>query len=312
MSGLFDDPGKDPDPRFLPPVAPGGEPGDVGQPPHEAEPGAETEGEEKRWPVWTAFVAVLTALVVGNILGGIVLGIATATGADSNDIPVVWTMVANGVFQLSLLGTALFFARTYGGASAERFGLRTIPLWPAAGWAVLALVVYYVFQAGWVSALNLQNETDDITDKLQSNPTTGTVAVIALFAVVIAPIIEETFFRGFVFGALRTSLPLGWAALITGAIFGGVHGFGSPIGFLPPLAVLGVVLCLVRWKTNSLLPCIALHLTNNAIALTVALDWTWQGVVLWAGAMLAAAGLVLPFLHVTGRVRTPAYGTSGR
>lgn len=271
--------------------------------PGDAPPPAGTQAA--RWPLWTAFVAVLTALVLGNILGGIVLGIATAGGADSDDTPVAWTMVANGFFQLALLGTAWFFARTYGGATAERFGLRTVRLWPAVGWSVLALLAYYIFQGVWISLLNLQNETDDITGKLQSDPTTATVALIAVFAVVIAPIAEETFFRGYVFTALRSSLPTGWAAVITGVIFGAVHGFGSPIGFLLPLAALGIVLCLVYWKTGSLLPCIALHLTNNAVALTVALDWTWQGVVLWAGAMLAAAGLVLPFVAVARRVRGP-------
>jgi membrane protease YdiL (CAAX protease family) len=251
------------------------------------------------WPLWTGIVAVITALVVGNVLGGIVIAIAGASGVNTDDLPVAWSMIANAVFQFSLLGTALFFARTYGGLSADRLGWRTARLWPTVGWALLALVAYYVFQAVWISALNLQNETDDITNKLQDHPTTATVALIAVFAVVVAPIVEETFFRGYVFTALRTSLPMGWAAVITGVIFGAVHGFGSPIGFLPPLAVLGTVLCLVYWKTTSLLPCIALHLTNNAIALTVALDWTWQGVVLWAGAMLAAAGLVLPWVHVT-------------
>ncbi len=274
------------------------------QEPLEAAPEPAASGTP--WPMWTAFVAVITALVVGNVLGGIVIAIAGAGGVDTGDLPVAWSMIANGVFQLSLLGTALFFARTYGGLSADRLGWRTVALWPALGWSVLALVAYYVFQAVWISALNLQNETDEITNKLQDNPTTATVALIAVFAVVIAPIVEETFFRGYVFTALRTSLPTAWAALITGVIFGAVHGFGSPIGFLPPLALLGVVLCLVYWKTQSLLPCIALHLTNNAIALTVALDWTWQGLVLWAGAMLAAAGLVLPWLHVTRTRRVPA------
>ena len=70
--------------------------------------------------------------------------------------------------------------------------------------------------------------------------------------------------------------------------------------------LLGIVLCLLYWKTGSLLPCIALHLTNNAIALTVALGWTWQGLVLWAGGMLAAAGLLLPFIAIQRRVPATA------
>ncbi len=294
-------PGPLTDPFGHPPELPD-DPDELDAPP----PAPSAPVDELPWPMWTAFVAVISALVVGNVLGAIVIAIAVGGGADSNDLPVAWTMVANAVFQLSLLGTAWFFARTYGGATARRFGLRTVRLWPAAGWAVLAIVGYYVFQAVWISALNLQNETDEITNKLQNDPTTATVALIAVFAVVVAPIVEELFFRGYVFTALRSSLPTGWAAVITGVIFGAVHGFGSPIGFLVPLAVLGIVLCLVYWKTGSLLWCIALHLTNNAIALSVALHWTWQGPVLWAGAMLCAAGLVLPFVSVTRRVAAPA------
>ena len=62
---------------------------------------------------------------------------------------------------------------------------------------------------------------------------------------VIAPIVEEFFFRGFFFGALRNWHGVWPAALITGVVFGCIHVGSAPIGFLVPLAFLGFILCLV-------------------------------------------------------------------
>ena len=48
----------------------------------------------------------------------------------------------------------------------------------------------------------------------------------AFLVVVIAPIAEEVFFRGFFYRALRTSLPIWLAVLIDGAVFGVIHYTG--------------------------------------------------------------------------------------
>ena len=69
--------------------------------------------------------------------------------------------------------------------------------------------------------------------------------------------------------------------------------------FLVPLAIFGFVLCIVRWRTGSLLPCIALHAVNNALAFGITEDWTGgQVLLLVAGAlavtMLACRPLLAP------------------
>ena len=94
---------------------------------------------------------------------------------------------------------------------------------------------------------------------------------------------EEFFFRGFVFGALRRMrMRVGgrdvgpWiAALLTGILFGLAHTGSASSQYLIPLGFLGFVLCLVRWRTGSLYPCMALHSANNALALGVnQLSWS--------------------------------------
>jgi membrane protease YdiL (CAAX protease family) len=126
---------------------------------------------------------------------------------------------------------------------------------------------------------------------------------------VVAPIAEEFFFRGFIFGALRRwHIVIGgqdigtWvAAVITGILFGLAHTGSAASQYLIPLGFLGFVLCLIRWRTGSLYPCIALHSVNNALALGVnQLHWD-------AGAILA---LVAASVTVVGAITLPLAGRS--
>jgi membrane protease YdiL (CAAX protease family) len=282
---------------FAPPVAPDPSPAAAPPPPAPARP---------TWPLWSAFGALVSGWLAGSVLGAVVYGVASASGYSSGDAPIGYDLVANLMFDACLVGSAVLFARMSGPVSPSSFGLRSTRLGPAVGWALLAYVVYLAGSLIWLNALGIQDEQDNITTQLVEDPTTTTVAGLAIFAVVVAPIVEELFFRGFVFNAMRSKLPVGWAAVVTGTMFGVVHAFGSPVGFLVPLALLGTVLCLVYWKTGSLLPCIALHSLNNCIALSTALDWGWQVPVLMAGALAAIAAVLLPFVRRGDRVVPPA------
>ena len=52
-----------------------------------------------------------------------------------------------------------------------------------------------------------------------------------------------------------------------GLLFGLAHFDSAQPEYLVPLGFLGFVLCIVRWRTGSLYPCMALHSINNCIAL---------------------------------------------
>ena len=43
--------------------------------------------------------------------------------------------------------------------------------------------------------------------------------------------------------------------------------------FLVPLGVFGALLCLLYYRTGSLLPCMVLHALNNSLALGVSQSW---------------------------------------
>jgi len=85
-----------------------------------------------------------------------------------------------------------------------------------------------------------------------------------LVGVIFAPIVEELFFRGFLFQGFRQKY--GWVKgiLLSSVIFGAAHL--DPVAFIPT-AILGVLLAYMYHRTNSVWPGVILHGLNNAMAL---------------------------------------------
>ncbi|MDX1378170.1 MAG: type II CAAX endopeptidase family protein [Anaerolineales bacterium] len=88
-----------------------------------------------------------------------------------------------------------------------------------------------------------------------------------LVGVVFAPIIEEIFFRGFLFQGLRSQY--GWmrAGLLSSAIF--AVGHLDPVALIPTF-VLGCLLAYVYHRSNSVWPGIILHFLVNALGMCAA------------------------------------------
>jgi membrane protease YdiL (CAAX protease family) len=82
-------------------------------------------------------------------------------------------------------------------------------------------------------------------------------------AIVVAPLVEEFFFRGLVIRAGWVLSRNGWVAvLISGALFGLIHLSISPLHVVP-LATLGIILAVIRIRTGSLLLCVLIHALFN-------------------------------------------------
>lgn len=99
-----------------------------------------------------------------------------------------------------------------------------------------------------------------------------TVVLVAMG--LIPGIVEEMFFRGFLFNALRqTTRPLG-TILATAAAFGLFHIFPGgllAIERLLPSTLMGLVLGWVRHRSSSIWPGVLLHVTHNSLLLSAAL-----------------------------------------
>jgi len=89
--------------------------------------------------------------------------------------------------------------------------------------------------------------------------------IIYSVIVVITPIIEEMFFRGFCYRILRKELSLFWSITIVTLIWLGFHPIAA---WIPPLIVINLVLCLSFERTGSLNVPILIHALINFVNLT--------------------------------------------
>jgi uncharacterized protein len=187
-------------------------------------------------------------------------------------------LASQAMLALTLVGVAFALAAQRGpwiGASGA-LGLRApirgmFGMRPGTGALVGAVTGYfaYVAAAALYSSLLHPHQKDITRDLGFGHGGLGTFAAGVLI-VAAAPISEEIFFRGFIFGGLRKRLSFIPAALIAAAIFGIFHytGAGSA-AVVPQLALLGLVLCWVYEETGSIYPTIAIHAANNLLAFLI-------------------------------------------
>jgi uncharacterized protein len=273
-------------------------------------PEPEVAADRPPWPTWTAPAAIVLGLALG-VFGSLVVEVVGAAGGSSlsHPSPAV-TIISDVVFDLAFVAAAVYFAVLQAHALPADFGFRPVRVRTAAGAVVAAGIGYYTVTAIWASIFKLHG-TDKLPSELGVNRSTVALVAAALFVCVIAPIAEEFFFRGFIFGALRKwpitvagrNIGTWVAAIVTGILFGLAHTGSASPQYLVPLGFLGFVLCLVRWRTRSLYPCMALHSINNSLALGVN-QLNWNGAEILG--LMAASIVVIGAITLPLSTRTPA------
>jgi len=256
------------------------------------------------WPPWFAVVGFLVG-ISGTLLFAVPLTIvADLLGAEpdggSPAVVIIGTL-AQGV---AFVATAVFFASRVAKPRAWHFGLRGTRFWPALGWAAAGMVAFY-FVTAIYGALVQPDAEQETVEALGGDSGTIGLIVAGLMVVVVAPVIEEVFFRGFFYRALRSRLSIWIAAGLDGLLFGIIHYSGDGVDgllILPPLALLGVAFCLVYERTGSLLPVIGMHAFNNALAYAVQADDGWLVSVVVGPLMLGACALVPRILPAAPRL----------
>ncbi len=233
------------------------------------------DGPQWRW--WMAPAAVGAGGVGGIFATSIVAVVGHSAGSSLSHPTAAVSLTSDLVFDLAFVASALYFSALRGRPRASDFGFTRVSLKRAAGAVALAAFAYYVL-TGIYAALFKLHANDKLPSELGAGKSTAALVAAGVFVCVVAPIAEEFFFRGFLFGVLRRSwkvrvagrdLGTWLAAVVVGIVFGLAHLGSASAVYLVPLGFLGFVLCIVRWKTGSLYPCMALHSINNSLALGI-------------------------------------------
>ena len=269
------------------------------EPPADLEAAAPQPTGADAWPAWYAPVGLVAGLI-GAFVGGLLVAvIAYAFGADIDDTPPGVLLGATLMQNIAFVAAAIVFARISGPVTAAQFGLRPTPFWRAAGAVVATYVGFVVLAAIWTALVGSPDE-EPLLDDLGVDESTLLLLLGIATVCIAAPLVEEVFFRGFFYRALRNWAGVAGAAILTGLVFGLMHASSSPVEHLVPLAILGALFCLLYQYTGSLYPCIVLHAINNSIAFGVSEDWGWEILPL----LVASVTICLLVATTAGRVWT--------
>lgn len=131
-------------------------------------------------------------------------------------------------------------------------------------WHIVVIIIgIYATAVGLVSLLGAQE--DELTKILQSSR--AAVFLVAFLATFTAPLVEEVVYRGVLYSAFQKYINAPAAVLIVTALFAAVHvpQYLPNYATIITICVMSLILTLIRWKTDNLLPCIILHTVFNGL-----------------------------------------------
>lgn len=96
----------------------------------------------------------------------------------------------------------------------------------------------------------------------------ASIILSGVIVILIAPLVEEIFFRGFLLRALANRAGNALGSIITALIFALLH---FPWQSIIPVFILGLIINSLVIRTKSIWPAIGFHIFNNSIAFTILL-----------------------------------------
>ena len=110
-------------------------------------------------------------------------------------------------------------------------------------------------------------EFQDVVEMIAKSDTTSRVLLI-ITAVVVAPVVEECCFRGFLYNSLKRRAGMGVAMVCSSLLFAAVH---TSLAQMLPLTVFALLQCVLYEKTQTLCAPIISHAVFNMISVITVL-----------------------------------------
>jgi membrane protease YdiL (CAAX protease family) len=203
--------------------------------------------------------------------------VLAATGVDSGADSKTWPLRTIALLQIpydgALAAVAILAVQRKGMGVVRDLRARMrwpdIPIGLAFGLVaqVLGNLLYLpIYWSTNVTSDDVTEPAKTLTDKATGNA--GGVVLLVLVTVVMAPIVEELFFRGLVLRSAERRWGTGWAIAFSSVLFGITHFEALQ---LPPLILFGLIAALLTVRTGRLGPAIWAHVGFNALAVATLL-----------------------------------------
>ena len=209
---------------------------------------------------------LLTPLLVAPLLVGL-LEAFRITSPLREGLTVLATYLALMAGPLLILALML---RGLGRAPQEgwlRFRWRPLGSGLRQALQTLLMVLPLVSLVGWLQGQIWGDPggSNPLLDLVLRSHDPAALLCFAVTAVVLAPLFEETIFRGVLLPVAARELGGTWGVVLSAAVFAVAH---LSLGELPPLFMLGLGLGWLRWSGGRLGSCVLMHALWNALTFT--------------------------------------------
>lgn len=216
-------------------------------------------------PLWVVVGFLIAQLIVALLAKGL-SGLGLSLGSvNSTVLNFVFAACVYATSLAIVIGVPWLVRRARTGRTD--LGLTRLPEWfdillAPAGFIIYilssGLVIYAVTQ--WVPGFNAAQQQDTGFGNIVKQ---YELMLAFVTLVMIAPLAEETLFRGYLYGKLRKSVPIWVAIVVTSAVFGFLHGQWN-VGI--DVFVLSLVMCTLREITGSIWAGVLVHMIKNGVA----------------------------------------------
>jgi membrane protease YdiL (CAAX protease family) len=213
------------------------------------------------WKLGTGYAVLVRGAALGLIISACVIflperfSIVTGFVTLLSGLPLFW------LARKFLFGRDwLTFRKGLGFELVGDSGLKLV-------WFSLAVISLMMIGETLISLLTDQwlesSLAESVPEELLFDPWSA-IFLSSLDAIVWAPLVEETAFRGILYPTLRRRLPVFWAAIASALLFSAVHGYSFQ-GFLT-IFWSGFLWAWAYEKSGSLWPGIICHGVSNTLA----------------------------------------------
>jgi len=221
-------------------------------------------------PIWTGWDVLLIAIIQFVIPFVVIIPIVVLVAAKTLYPTLTFMQVAQQKLWIALctqfawyVVVLIYMVMFIEGTYRQRFWDAIRWNWPRKTWQLLVpLGMVLVALQGLEKFFRMPKHIP-----MEEYLKTPSIAVLtAIFAVSLGPLMEELFFRGFLYPVLARRWGLFAAISITSVAFGLIHG--AQLAFSPGLVLIvflvGLVLTIVRAKTGSVGSSFVVHISYNS------------------------------------------------
>ncbi|MBI4355200.1 MAG: CPBP family intramembrane metalloprotease [Candidatus Omnitrophica bacterium] len=182
--------------------------------------------------------------------------------------PVVELLLVTAAAEFLILWMVAVYARGKGQRLLPATGLAGVPLREALGLGVrsylslLPPLIGMLILGGWIAKLvGYTPPPHPLSTLFLEEERAGVLLFGAVFACVAGPFLEEIFFRGIFFQALRSRLTARSAMMVSAVLFASLHH--NWVAFAP-ITLLGCLLAYLYEETGSLWASVIVHILHNS------------------------------------------------